>query len=322
MASASASDPADAGEARNPAEATAMAEAPAVTGAADTPEVTGETDAVEARRLSVKLAAQALAPLAEILSRKKVTIDTEYHANAVLDLKAGEEHVIYFGDQDELENRARTFNQTRPGRHGTSYDVCLEVIKGGFIGGHPDDREPSVTHKVEDVVNIGSDYKDGSNKCWSYANRPPPDLGRTLPPFMCALECRAPWHDTHVRGDHETAWLPEQVLPIGLVLRARLDPPLLDLAQLRELAGDAAPAVTGEAGNPAEPSAATGGAGDLAALPTPNDRAADGRGMARARSLTTTSATKTKTKATATTTRRRAATRQAMLKRKIFLNHP
>ena len=107
MASASASDPADAGEARNPAEATAMAEAPAVTGAADTPEVTGETEAVEARRLSVKFAAQALAPLAEILSRKKVTIDTEYHANAVLDLKAGEEHVIYFGDQDELADTAQ-----------------------------------------------------------------------------------------------------------------------------------------------------------------------------------------------------------------------
>ena len=47
-----------------------------------------------------------------------------------------------------------------------------------------------------------------------------------------------------------------------------------------------------------------------------------GRRMARARSLTTTRATKTKTKATATTARRRAATRQAMLKRKIFLNHP
>ncbi len=215
MASASASDPADAGEARNPAEATAMAEAPAVTGAADTLEVARETEAVEARRLSVKFVAQALAPLAEILSRKKVTIDTEYHANAVLDLKAGEEHVIYFGDKDELENRARTLNQTRPGRHGTSYDVCLEVIKGGFVGRHPDDRESSVTHKIEDLVHIGSDKTDGTNKCWTYADRPSPDLGRTLPPVMCALECRAPWHGTHVKGDHETAWLPEQVLPIG-----------------------------------------------------------------------------------------------------------
>ena len=45
-----------------------------------------------------------------------------------------------------------------------------------------------------------------------------------------------------------------------------------------------------------------------------------GRRMARARSLATTRATKTKTKAT--TARRMAATRQAMLKRKIFLNHP
>ncbi len=133
MASASASDPADAGEARNPAEATAMAEAPAVTGAADTPEVTGETDAVEARRLSVKFAAQALAPLAEILSRKKAAMDTEYHANAVLDLKAGEEHVIYFGEKDELENRARTLNQTRPGRHGTSYDVAWKSSKAASL---------------------------------------------------------------------------------------------------------------------------------------------------------------------------------------------
>ncbi len=220
MASASASDPADAGEARNPAEAAAMAEAPAVTGAADTPEVTGETEAVEARRLSVKLAAQALAPLAEILSRKKVTIDTEYHAKAVLDLKAGDEHVIYLGDKDELEQRAHRLNQKRSGKHGTSYDVRLGVIKGGFIGGHPDGRESSVTHKAEDLVYIGSDKKDGTNKCWTYADRPSPDLGRTLPPVMCVLECRAPWDRTHFKGDHETAWLPEQVLPIGLVLRA------------------------------------------------------------------------------------------------------
>ncbi len=117
----------------------------------------------------------------------------------------------------------------RVAEHGTSWESALKILTEGFVGAVKHEQVSLRTQKIEKLAYVA--MGDYPSKAWGYC-APPIRLAPNLPMMRFVLAVRIPAGEAHYKGDQQTGWLPDQMLPLHILCRATEDAPLLSEAEL------------------------------------------------------------------------------------------